>query len=451
MKNEPWIDRVFRDNIPSLDLPVDLHHWHQAEALIIAAEKKEKKKRLIFWLTGLGVLSILTLSGIASFRSKSNLKEYQPKAPIEKAIPAAPVEVPKTSSSKPSDVAASSDKYLTIPTIVRSASEKSDHTSSKSTLSDGSVVDNITKESNHMDIKPAQTTPLTIASKVAKSNDKTLIATNEKKSSELSQESVANTHSPFLADGIRNELSIAAIESAHMNELFFDRKLPKNELESNASPIKITKPHWVEQGIKLALAKESGLGSLDPSISQAGIEWYRHSSVGKNFFYGVGLGYNSNFNKTRYAEVVTAYEFQGFGSTAYNYGIKPEWMHYAYTQAHLGAQWKKHRIIGGIRPELLLGAQGKIDQLQFKEGQSIKSITSAKVSPINEGWLENRTIAQLTWSMNISYEYRIMKKLGIGVQVNHALKSPYATLNTDFTQPSSASWNTGFRFSYILN
>jgi hypothetical protein len=166
---------------------------------------------------------------------------------------------------------------------------------------------------------------------------------------------------------------------------------------------------------------------------------------------GIVLGYKSNFNQNHYAQVITAFQFEGFSADIQNFGIKPQWMSAIYLQGNMGFEVKKHRLLLGLRPEFIVGAKGKVDRLLFKEATGVRDIAKAEISSVNDGWLETGSLNNLSWSLSIGYEFRIAKKLGIGIQMDRTLKSIYRPLDPDIKQQATAAWNTGFRFSYILN
>ena len=77
MKNEPWIDKIYKDKLSTRELSLDMSHWAQAEAMIISQEKEKRKRRVIFWLLFLGIgvyLGIITWNKyLQSQESKINI------------------------------------------------------------------------------------------------------------------------------------------------------------------------------------------------------------------------------------------------------------------------------------------------------------------------------------------------------------------------------------------
>ena len=57
MKNEPWIDQVYKEKTESWKIPVQPAHWEQAAALIDAQNQRKKKRVIWLWLLGLALIS----------------------------------------------------------------------------------------------------------------------------------------------------------------------------------------------------------------------------------------------------------------------------------------------------------------------------------------------------------------------------------------------------------
>ena len=158
----------------------------------------------------------------------------------------------------------------------------------------------------------------------------------------------------------------------------------------------------------------------------------------------------SNFNKVRYAQVLTEYKYQGFGAQVNNYGIKPNWLQYGFVQLTGGLEWKRHRVLLNARPEFLFATKGKLDQIKFTDPTNLKTLSDAQISSVNQGWLQNDVMNKISVTASLGYEFRIMERVGLGIQLNRVLKSPYKPLQGGIVQNAVADWNTGFRFSYIL-
>ena len=167
-------------------------------------------------------------------------------------------------------------------------------------------------------------------------------------------------------------------------------------------------------------------------------------------FYGMSVGYLSNFNKVQYAQILTEYKYQGFGAQVNNYGIKPNWMQYGFIQLSAGVMSKKHRLMIGARPELLIATKGNLDQIEFSDPAQTKTLSNAQISIVNQGWLQNNFMNKISMSAYIGYDFKIMERVGLGIQLNHILKSPFKPLDSGIVQSRQANWNTGFRLSYLL-
>jgi len=204
-----------------------------------------------------------------------------------------------------------------------------------------------------------------------------------------------------------------------------------------------------EFGLRLDLTRQAENGR-SASMSMAGLEVFARKTLGTKTYWDLSLGYNSFFNSSLYSEVLTSYQFQGFGSTVKNYGVKPEWIHYLYLQMAGGMQLNKHRAFAGIRPQLLLGAIGEVDQIRFKDGAAVRDLSSAEISNLANGWLDKGSLHQLVFNVHLGYEYQFHPKFGIGLQASRLLNDLYRPLPGDIAQHAGAKWNLGMGISYKL-
>ena len=427
MKNEPWIDKIYKDKLSTRELSLDMSHWAQAEAMIISQEKEKRKRRVIFWLLFLGIgvyLGIITWNKYQqSQESKINIPVpvipilEKPQIRNEVAIinkaPIANSDQIKMTTNK---INANNNSSLITKNVINSLKQRR-------TLFNNSVQDkNESKNTKHV-----QSDLKSISNEL---NNLTIKVSNEFRSQKTME--LATINMPIGLIGINKPLI-----------------MPRSELER--APIQVKKMNWKERGIRMTLAQASGLNLSDPSISHAGLEYYHQHSITTHLFYGYSIGYKSNFNHTQYAQVITSYQFVGFGANVKNVGVKPEWMNALYAQGNVGIELKKNRLIIGMKPEFLIGTRGQVDELQFKEPTGIKDIAQAEISSLNSGWLKSGSLNNLAWTVSLGYEYKVIPKLAIGVQIEHSLKSPYRPLDLGIKQQTAAQWNTGFRFSYILN
>ncbi|MEP7321502.1 MAG: hypothetical protein ABI761_06265 [Saprospiraceae bacterium] len=439
MKSKPWIDELYQDQLVTREIPLDLNHWAKAEALILAQEKAEKRRRMIMWILLLGIITTLGVLGWNQFVpvKDTEIKPTNPEIQEVKPQPANP-EVAQHTESKNGDIKQaeknqssitskntdiSSIGFTSIPNkkVRVSNGNMNGHSSQYKNISKNGMITSVNKDLN----------------------ENTITGT-------INSNSALGT-----ASGIEIKHELIDIDALNMkwnilnNNLDEELKIPATEIADE--PIRIKKPTWKENGVRMTLAQESGLQVSNPSVQHAGFEWFHQKSIQSGLFYGYSLGYKSNFNHSQYAEVITSFQFEGFSSKLQNFGIKPEWMNALYAQANIGFDVKKNKLFIGIRPEFIIGTQGKVDRLSFKETTGIKDINQASISAVNKGWLQSGSLNELSWTLSIGYEYRIMKKLGIGIQIDHSLRSIYRPLDPQIKQQAIAAWNTGFRFSYILN
>ncbi|MEP7267776.1 MAG: hypothetical protein ABI844_09120 [Saprospiraceae bacterium] len=433
MKNEPWIDRVYKEKFQSFDLELNSEHWAQAEALITAHDKRKNRDRLILWVLFAGIISIVGWMMQRSFNEKTG-------SPITPSSQPAPeIEI--------SNPAIASTFDLQIPTIKLSNTQNLSKTAS-------------------MDKKINETRREVNQFAKFRSGKSISSLTNEK-SNQTNSGDIASGITPFnTIDNWSNNASNTPIsnENSRKNRFINIIELnsgikplysPINPLKIVSSsdihlPIKIKRSHWRENGVGASLAQRANINNRF-SVAQAGIEWYQNRSISKNLFYGFSIGYKSDFNNDYYAQVITQHKFEGFGSKVENYGLKPNWLQYGYVKGSLGVEVKKHRFIASLRPEFLVATKGEVNQMKFNDPSGNKLITQAQISSYNRGWLQSNLMNKISITGTIAYEYRVMDKIGIGFQINHIIRSPYKPLQSGFVQNAFSRWNSGFRVSYILN
>jgi len=438
MKNEPWIDRVYKEKTESWKIPFEAAHWEQAAALIDDQNQKKKKRILWFWVLG---LVLLLASLFVVFLPFKNQKEVSPQS-----IPAVPAAEPMAGQTGP-----------VIPM-------------------DPTIQNTITDPAAKLDLNSVALTGLLDTNTRSELRNK-LISTNDvlnRQDKQTTQETfTVSTESllPQITDVDQSEILIVnKIEDANKSKAVnpLSRRIDEVSLlqfhpivmideEQSLQLPEILIPilieqhgrNWKEFGLRIGLAKQTQAVRTN-AISALGLEVFTQKQLGNKGYWGISLGYNSFFNPSLYSEVLTAYQFKGFGSVVQNFGIKPEWMHYLYLQASMGFQLKKHRAFMGVKPELLLGALGKVDQIKFKEGAGIKDLATAEVSRIGNGWLQKGALHQVLFNTQLGYEYQVHPKVNVGVQANRHLNSLYKPLPGDITQSNVAKWNIGMRVSYKI-
>jgi len=435
MKNEPWIDRVYKEKIESWDLPLDPKQWDQAASLIDIQNQSRRKRIIWFWMSGLVFVAGLLVLAFIALKNPTN--------PVQKSLPAVPfVEptanykiptesnltvTPQQRPIKPDDL--SSPQNTTVPSSIVSTDKKKSY----STFGNSAA-----NKSNSSEIlKPNSNLPVEIDSKTNQNlpaDGSESMVQNSREANDLARLRVIY---PLIKLQTNHTLHRTQEELLLLPEIFIPVQLEQN----------IKK--WKELGLRLGLAKQTESVRTN-AISALGIEMYSQRQFGGKGYWGLSLGYNSFFNSSLYSEVLTAYQFKGFGAVVQNYGVKPEWMHYLYLQATVGVQWKKHRAFLGVRPELLLGALGKVDQLKFKEGSVIKDLATAEASSIGNGWLQKGSLHQMIFNSHLGYEYQFHHRIGIGLQANRHLNSLYRPLPGDIAQTHVAKWNLGMRVSYKI-
>lgn len=437
MKNEPWIDQVYKEKTESWKIAVEPAHWEQAAALIDAQNQRNRKRLIWLWLLGLALLStslfvFFNNPNENSPQSVPSLPATEPMAERsrpEQAIPADQVSQPKISPEALADV----KNPIAIEEPLKSESIVSNNTKSKQSNQQSIRQNNST---------PTQFSPLITAKPLhPKSEDNPSM---DLSLSNIDENDGANNH------GALNRI-ILNTESLQYESMVAGAPSDPLILPEIYVPILIEHRvhNWKEFGLRLGLAKQTQTVRTN-AISALGFELYSQKQMGSKGYWGISLGYNSFFNSSLYSEVLTSYEFKGFGSVVQNFGIKPEWMHYLYMQASMGMQLKKHRAFMGIKPELLLGALGQVNQLKFKEGSGIRDLASAEVSSIGNGWLQKGALNQVLFNTQLGYEYQFHPKISVGIQANRLINSLYQPLPGDITQTNAAKWNIGMRVSYKI-
>lgn len=430
MKNEPWIDRVYKEKAETWDLPVNQTHWQQAESMI--GHQEDQKKRA-FWMrmAAAGGLALALLVSLFLFRNLS-LKKQPEARPLPSGTP---LTEPMAQSSGPEQEQV---PYLEDP-------------GKKQTTVTASF--------------PVQNHPPPVKPNVfngnsngpARVHQKKMIHQNNSVMPDLVSSPVQMHVAVQSADAASSGKTV--LERQNESEKKLDRlaffaigptakSLPLSALEV---PVDVDyKPFKRKEfGLRLDLTRQAENGR-SASMSMAGLEVFARSPLSSKSYWDLSLGYNSFFNSSLYSEIMTSYQFQGFGATVKNYGIKPEWIHYLYLQLAGGMQLNKHRAFAGIRPQLLLGAIGEVDQIRFKDGTAVRDLSSAEISNLGNGWLEKGSLHQLVFNVHLGYEYQFHRKFGLGLQASRFLNDLYRPLPGDITQRPGAKWNIGMRISYKL-
>lgn len=430
MKNEPWIDRVYKEKTETWDLPVNQAHWQQAESMI---GRQEEKKKKAFWIriAGTGALALALLMALFLFRNLSSEKQ-QKASPMPSGTPLAE---PMAQSPGPEKSQAPS---IPGPGRAQTAEKVSfsglDHPSSVNSYLDKkqSPVPNLLHTKKRL--QEFKTNLLDPASPPAQIN--VVGMPTEAFSSGMSGSERATGSAESL-----DRLPLLVIGSS-------PKALPVTVLEVPAE-VDYKSFKRKEFGLRLDLTRQTENGR-SASMSMAGLELFARKPLSSKSYWDLSLGYNSFFNSSLYSEILTSYQFQGFGATVKNYGIKPEWIHYLYLQLAGGMQINKHRAFAGIRPQLLLGAIGEVDQIRFKDGAAGRDLSSAEISNLGNGWLEKGSLHQLVFNVHLGYEYQFHPKFGLGLQASRFLNDLYRPLPGDINQHPGAKWNIGMRFSYKL-
>lgn len=437
MKNELWIDRVYKEKTESWIVPLDTEHWEQAAALIDTQNQNRKKRLIWFWVAGL--VLVTGLSGVLF--TQVNGKEVN----TPQGIPVQPVTEPMAHQELP---------------ILKGTENgvKEDHSAtgtnpeSPNAISTNSSPENIQRPLNQTKAGlPAPVNRQKIQnhlSKVMSDDNKALLVEKDRPAQPTANRMEEdNLATPADKSGTaRKSYAVAALPSDFELAESQARDLHFPEFYTPI-PINIKSNKWKEFGLRLGFAKQTQAVRTN-AISALGLELYSQKQLGGKGYWGLSLGYNSFFNSSLYSEVLTAYQFKGFGSVVQNFGVKPEWMHYLYVQASMGIQLKKHRAFMGLKPELLLGALGKVDQLKFKESNGIKDLATAEASSIGNGWLEKGALHQVLFNTQLGYEYQFHPRISVGVQAHRQLNSLYKPLPGDISQTNIAKWNIGMRVSY---
>ena len=441
MKNEPWIDQVFKSQLQAHEVPLDMNHWAQAETLIIAQEKEKNKRKIIIWLflTGIGLM----IAWISLKQDHPTNIPIQPSSPEHFPIQNPISNLPATAYIKEEacpeftiadkKVAASKNHMLSInqsPSPFVTVIQKT----SVPTASEGQLKEN-TRQIGFQ-----------------KSPDSHKLSPGLHDLSGVENNTLYDNQNSVDQSKMPRDLHILTLEHTINYLPVVARELSGQRDESDKAPISVHAIGWSERGIRMTLAQATGLQLANPAIAHAGIEYYHQKSMGPNLFYGYSLGYKSNFNHSQYAQVISAIQFNGFGSNVQNFGIKPIWMNALFVQGIAGVSVKKNRLFVALKPEYIVGVKGNVDQLLFKETTTgIKDIAQAQVSSINKGWLQSDALNRLVWTMSLGYEFRIMQRVGVGFQFDHNFRSPFRTLDAQIRQAAASSWNTGFRISYLIN
>ncbi|MBK6476962.1 MAG: hypothetical protein IPF93_01440 [Saprospiraceae bacterium] len=439
MKNEPWIDKVYKEHLLQPVSSLNMDHWLQAESMITAQEKKDQRRRWL-WILFFGtIVGGMIAYGLLALSSKS--------APLPVAPPTQLIENNEPMAQKDMEpIRESGSVALTIPPSLEAIELRKgqpDHFVSSTQKSSGQTKSALGKNSksvvliNPDDYSKATREP-------SPTNDLS------KKDPLLAGQFLNTVNDEIIVNQVHRQ-AVAEVQELDVKfkMLSYDRGVHGSSLTQG--PIKVTRDTWKESGIRMSMASQAVNGVSRAGIGQLGIDWYRLKGISKKIFYGVGLGYSSSFNNNHYAQVITAYQFQSFGGTSENYGIKPQWLQLLHGQINLGIQNDRHRLVAGLKPQYLIGARGKVDQIQFTDNPPVKDLASAKVSSLNTGWLQNDFLNTFSLTTVIAYDYKIMRQIGIGLQAEHTVRSAYKPLENNIHQPGLASWNIGFRFSYILN
>lgn len=445
MKNEPWIDRVYKENLQTREIKLDYAHWLQAERLIEEQEKRKKKKRFLFWVLMVSAVCFISFGSLVYFKPTTTIQNQNP--PSEFLTPE-----PGEIQFRSADTVSTSDRPI--------ASTENDPERAVASIENEAKFEKQVITSNHSLVteKVAFKPKNTIKSsgyKVYARSANTLIEQNSLSDivTGVNDKSAYSEIDPDRAESqkMQLKLDVNTLDQIKTNIAEVDRN---NRINTNTFdpivPIKVEKRRWAEKGIRTTLAQEVNNGNSGSTISQAGLEFFYQRSVNRILFYGFSAGYLSNFNKVRYAQVLTEYKYQGFGAQVNNYGIKPNWLQYGFVQLTGGLEWKRHRVLLNARPEFLFATKGKLDQIKFTDPTNLKTLSDAQISSVNQGWLQNDVMNKISVTASLGYEFRIMERVGLGIQLNRVLKSPYKPLQGGIVQNAVADWNTGFRFSYIL-
>ena len=430
MKNEPWIDRVYKEKAENWDLPVNQVHWQQAASMI---GRQEQKKKRAFWIriAGAGGLALVLLTALFLFRNLSLEKQHET-SPLPSATPRAE---PMAQSSGPENSQAPS---YTDPGRAQTTENASFHGLDQPPSTNAYVYKNQAPEAIQFHKKEViqefnNAIPDLASSPVQMQVAGLSTETSKSGTSVLERETEST-------EGL-DRLPLFVIGTTQ-------KTLPVTFLEV---PVEVDyKPFKRKEfGLRLDLTRQTENGR-SASMSMAGLELFTRKPLSSKSYWDLSLGYNSFFNSSLYSEILTSYQFQGFGATVKNYGIKPEWIHYLYLQLAGGMQLNKHRAFAGVRPQLLLGAIGEVDQIRFKDGAAGRDLSSAEISNLGNGWLEKGSLHQLIFNVHLGYEYQFHPKFGLGLQASRFLNDLYRPLPGDITQQPGAKWNIGMRFSYKL-
>lgn len=444
MKNEPWIDRVYKEKIESWNIPIESAHWEQAASMIDAQNQKKKKRILWFWLLGLFIVAggILISTSWSGQKAEPVKSEPQP-------IPSHPANEPiALENSTPSSLKSETPANAAKPLVENnnSKSESPVVQAAQLTSKSNKKVEKVNLNSSAQNLVAKQSKSITndnspgeITLKPGELQSQESMVTNQS----IESNAIDNKQEMTRGDQALNKLPSTNPELAYAEQpLLLPETFVPIQIEARTKK-------WKELGLRLGLAKQTESARTN-AISALGVEIYSQKQLGGKGYWGLSLGYNSFFNSSLYSEVLTSYQYKGFGSVVQNFGVKPEWMHYLYLQANMGMQLKKHRGFIGVKPELLLGALGKVDQLKFKEGSPIKDLATAEVSSFGNGWLQKGSLHQLVWNAHLGYEYQFHPKICIGVQANRHLNGLYRPLPGDVSQTNIAKWNLGMRVSYKI-
>jgi len=439
MKNEPWIDRVYKEKTGSWKIPFDAAHWEQAAALI---DHQNQKKKRILWFWVLGLL-ILLVSLFVVFQPGTTPIEVAPPS-----IPMGPPTEPMASQAGPEQVIPKEpaiQNKINNPSATLDLSVKT--LTTKIDVNTPSVVGNNSVPANQTKNKHDKTTTNLTASVPTKTM--VPLKTDASTSEAMIVNMIDAVGESKNVDQVRRRVEVAS--PLQFQSIVMSNEEQKLQLPEIFVPILIEnhRSNWKEFGLRLGLAKQTQAVRTN-AISALGLEVFTQKQLGNRGYWGLSLGYNSFFNSSLYSEVLTAYQFKGFGSVVQNFGVKPEWMHYLYLQASMGIQLKKHRAFMGVKPELLLGAIGDVDQIKFKEGAGIKDLATAEVSRIGNGWLQKGALHQVLYNTQLGYEYEFHPKINVGILANRHLNPLYKPLPGDITQSNVAKWNIGMRVSYKI-
>ena len=430
MKNEPWIDRVYKEKAESWDLPVNQAHWQQAESMI---GRQEQKKKRAFWfrIAGAGSLALVLLMTLFLFRNLS-LEKQQEAKPLPSGTPTAepmaqssglenaqPPSIPDPGRAQTTESASFSG--LNYPPSIKTYANKN-QAPGPILLYKKELIQEIYSAIPALASSPGELQVAGLSTEASKSGKPVL-------ERETGSEEGLDRLSFFVTGPSQKSLPLTVLEMPVEVDY---KQFKRNEF-----------------GLRLDLTRQTENGR-SASMGMAGLELFTRKPLSSKSYWDLSLGYNSFFNSSLYSEILTSYQFQGFGATVKNYGIKPEWIHYLYLQLAGGIQLNKHRAFAGIRPQLLLGAIGEVDQIRFKDGAVVRDLSSAEISNLGNGWLEKGSLHQLIFNVHLGYEYQFHPKFGLGLQASRFLNDLYRPLPGDITQQPGAKWNIGMRFSYKL-